>query len=179
VSSVTEVLFIGGRSGVGKTSVGAEIHAQLSAAGVQHCLIEGDNLDQAYPIPWQRGLKLAEQNLGAMWRNYRRAGYTRLVYTNTASVTVVAELVEAMGDGPRTTAALLTATDSTARRRLSAREIGSALERHLDRSKVAARRLEQDAPAWVTRVVTDGRSVPEIASELIRLTGWSHEEAEP
>jgi adenylylsulfate kinase-like enzyme len=47
-------LFIGGRSGVGKSSVGYEIHAQLSAACVQHCLIEGDNLDMAWPIPMSR-----------------------------------------------------------------------------------------------------------------------------
>lgn len=170
---MTEVLFIGGRSGVGKSSVGAEIHAQLSVAGVEHCLVEGDNLDQAYPVPWQQGLKLAEQNLGAMWNNYRRAGYSRMVYTNTASVTVLAALVEAMGDKPRVTAALLTASDKTAGRRLAAREVGSALQWHADRSNVAARDLEQDAPAWVTRVMTDGRSVVEIARQLIRLTGWT------
>lgn len=172
-SSVAEVLFIGGRSGVGKSSVGAEIHAQLSAGGVEHCLAGGDNLDQAYPVPWQQGLKLAEQNLAAMWNNYRRAGYSRMVYTNTASVTVVAALVEAMGDEPRVTAALLTASDATAGTRLAAREIGSALKWHVNRSNAAARALEEDAPAWVTRVETDGRGVVEIASQLIRLTGWT------
>jgi hypothetical protein len=45
VTARTEVLLIGGRCGVGKSIVGSEIHAQLSAAGVWHCLIEGDNLD--------------------------------------------------------------------------------------------------------------------------------------
>ena len=48
----SDVMFIGGRSGTGKTSIGLEIHAQLSAAGVIHCLIEGDFLDMAYPTPW-------------------------------------------------------------------------------------------------------------------------------
>lgn len=47
--ATSEALFIGGRSGVGKTAVGNEIHAQLSAAGVRHCLIDGDFLDMAYP----------------------------------------------------------------------------------------------------------------------------------
>jgi hypothetical protein len=56
-------LFLGGRSGVGKTSIGYEIHAQLPAARIQHCLIEGDNLDMAWPTPHEHGLALAEQHL--------------------------------------------------------------------------------------------------------------------
>ena len=55
----SEALLIGGRSGTGKSSVGNEIHTQLSAAGVQHCLIEGDNLDLAYPPPQRHGLMTA------------------------------------------------------------------------------------------------------------------------
>jgi adenylylsulfate kinase-like enzyme len=71
-SGPSEAIFLGGRSGSGKSSVGYEMHAQLSAARVQHCLIEGDNLDQAYPPPWEHGL--AERNLAAMWANYRALG---------------------------------------------------------------------------------------------------------
>jgi hypothetical protein len=62
-------LFIGGRAGAGKSSVGSEVHAQLSAARVRHALIEGDNLDHAYPPP--REHRLAERNLAAVWSNYR------------------------------------------------------------------------------------------------------------
>jgi cobyrinic acid a,c-diamide synthase len=80
----SEAVFIGGRSGVGKTSVGLEIHAQLSDAGIQHCLIDGDYLDMAHPVPWKHGL--AERNLATMWSNYRVLGYRRLVYLNSASV---------------------------------------------------------------------------------------------
>jgi len=72
-------LLIGGRSGVGKTSVGFEIHAQLEAAGVSHAVIDGDFLDMAYPPPWEH--KLAERNLAVLWANYRTVGYRRLIYT--------------------------------------------------------------------------------------------------
>jgi adenylylsulfate kinase-like enzyme len=48
VTAQSEALFIGGRSGAGKSSVGYEIHAQLSAAGVRHCLIEGDQQAPAW-----------------------------------------------------------------------------------------------------------------------------------
>jgi hypothetical protein len=165
------VLFLGGRSGVGKSSVGYEIHEQLSAAGVRHCLIEGDNLDMAYPPPWEDGL--AERNLAAMWANYRELGYRRMVYTNTDSVRSVDELTAAMGDRPRATAVLLTADDATARQRLARREIGTALDRHIERSDLMARELERTSPAWVHRVPTDGRPVAGIAAEVIALTGWT------
>lgn len=171
--SRSEVLFLGGRSGVGKSSVGNEIHEQLSRARVQHCLIEGDNLGLAYPPPWEHGL--GERNLTAMWGNYRALGYRRMIYTNTVSVRFVDELTTAMGDDPRVIAVLLTASDTTARVRLAQREIGSALQRHVERSDVAARELDELCPSWVYRVATDGRPVTDIAGEIIGLTGWTPE----
>jgi hypothetical protein len=146
------------------------MHSQLSAAGVQHGLIEGDNLDLAYPPPWEHGL--AERNLAAMWANYRDLGYRRLIYTNTVSVRFVDALTTAMGDNPRVTAVLLTADDRTARQRLARREIGTALDQHVERSDRATRELEKLSPEWVHRVATDGRQVADIAAELITLVGW-------
>ena len=171
----SKALFIGGRAGVGKSSVGYEVHAQLSAARIQHCLIEGDNLDMAWPAPHEHGL--AEQNLAATWANYRTLGYRRMIYTNTASVfeKVLRDLTAAMGDSPQVTAILLTCSDVTARQRLAQREIGSELDWHFERSDLMARRLNSRAPAWVHRVITDSRAVTEIAAEVIALTGWTHE----
>jgi hypothetical protein len=151
--------------------VGNEIHEQLSEARIRHCLIEGDNLDLAYPPPWEHNL--GARNLGAMWANYRELGYRRMVYTNTVSVRFVDELTAAMGDDPRVVAVLLTASDATARVRLARREIGSALERHVERSDVAARELDEFSPGWVHRVATDGRTVADIAAEVIGLAGWA------
>jgi len=99
-STRSSLLLIGGRSGVGKSSVGYEMTHQLTAARIRHALIEGDTLDEAWPPPWEH--HLAERNLAAMWANYAELGYRRLIYTNTASVRedVVGTLVEAMGDDP-------------------------------------------------------------------------------
>jgi len=170
---LSEVLLIGGRSGVGKSSVGAELHAQLSAAGIRHCLIEGDNLDLAYPPPWEHAL--AERNLAVVWANYRSLGYRRMIYTNTASVIghVIGKLTAAIGDSPEVTAVLLTCSDVTARGRLAQREIGTALDWHVERSDLMARKLDEGAPAGVHLVVTDRRTVAEIASEVIGLAGWA------
>ncbi|ONM47888.1 hypothetical protein [Nocardia donostiensis] len=170
--ATTEALFIGGRSGVGKTSVGNEIHAQLSAAGVRHCLIDGDFLDMAYPSTEKHGL--AERNLAAMWANYRALGYRRLIYINTASVLdeVTDQLTAAMGDGPHVTGVLLTCTDETALHRLSQRERGSTLHAHLERSATMAHRLNSGSWPRVRRVATDERSITEVATEIIGLADW-------
>jgi deoxyadenosine/deoxycytidine kinase len=169
---VSEVVFLGGPSGVGKTSVGFEVHAQLSAAAISHCLIDGDFLDMAYPPPWERGL--AERNLAAMWTNYRALGYRRLIYTNTVSVLpdVTEQLTAALSGAPKVFSVLLTCTQDSARERLIQREVGSTLDQHLASSTDMAARLERAAPDWVHRIPTDDRTVGDIAADVIHLTGW-------
>lgn len=170
----SQVVLIGGRSGVGKTAVAAEVHAQLAGLDIPHCWIEGDNLDMAHPTPWEQGHTLAEANLTAMWRNYKAVGYSRLIYSNTAAVCgdVIASLVAALGDDPVVHAILLTSSDDEADRRLSQREIGSGLAWHSERSRKAARELESLAPPWVRRVDTDHRVIVDIARDIVDLIGW-------
>jgi hypothetical protein len=173
VAEASEALFLGGRTGAGKTSVGYEIHAQLSKARVRHCLIDGDNLDMAYPPPQKHGL--AERNLAAIWANYRALGYRRIIYVNTASVLgdVASRLTAAMGDNPQVTAVLLTCSDTTAHQRLTGREKGTELTRHVQRSDLMARELNLRAPRWVHRLETDDRTIPDLAAETISLTSWT------
>ena len=168
----TDVLFIGGRSGVGKTSVAAEIGRQLVEADIWHALIEGDYMGQAHPEPWRQGIPLVERNLSAMWRNYRDLGYHRLIYTNTASVLNMDSLTSALGGDVTRTGILLTASDDAAAERLTRREIGSGLGHHLEASRRAAAQLVATAPEQVHRIPTDARSVTAIASEILSLTTW-------
>lgn len=167
----TDVIFIGGRSGVGKSSVAAEASRILARADISHAVIEGDNLDQAHPEPWRNGIDLAEQNLAAMWKNYQAIGYSRLILTNTVSVLQIPSLGAALGTAIRPFGVLLTATDATTAERLAKREIGTALAEHIERSSVAAARL--DAARDVYRIVTDHRSVVDIASEILDAAGWT------
>ena len=172
--SGSHLLLIGGRSGVGKSTVAAEVHRQLSEHGVQHAWIEGDNLDMAYPVPWKQGHHLAEANLAAMWSNYRAHGYSRLIYVNTASVLghVIDALTTAMGDAPRVSRVLLTSSDEVAEQRLVQREVGGGLDYARGRSREAALALEASAPADVTRLDTDGRTATDLAAEIVQLSGW-------
>lgn len=168
-----QVLLVAGRSGVGKTSVAAEASELLQAAGVAHCLIDGDNLDAAYPKAPEdpHGTALTEANLRALWTNYAAIGHSRVIYVNTVSVLEVAMVLRAVG-GRTARGVLLTATEATAASRLTGREIGSALERHLQRSAVMAAHLESEAGAEVARVPTDGRRVADVATTVLRTCGW-------
>lgn len=110
----------------------------------------------------------------AVWGNYAALGYRRLVYTNTVSVLAetAGQFRRAMGADVRIVRVLLTASDETAAARLNGREIGSELERELANSAHKARVLEQHAPVGTVRVVTDGRSVVDIAEDVLAATGW-------
>jgi predicted kinase len=173
--SGVELLLIGGRSGVGKTSVAFEVSAQLAATGVAHCLVDGDNLCHAQPKPDTdpQGTALTQANLRSVWANYAAAGYHRVIYVNTVSVLEdeIAWIAAAVG-AARVTAILLTAADATVGERLGARERGSELEVHLTRSAAAARRLDDLVGVSVHRVGTDDTGIADVARAVVSLTDW-------
>ncbi|MEU3899844.1 hypothetical protein [Streptomyces sp. NPDC045251] len=172
-----EVLLIGGRAGVGKTTVAWEVSVLLRAASVAHVVVEGDFLGQVHPAPEgdPRRSRITESNLTAVWANYARLGHRRMVYTNTVSVLPEAEGMfrRAMGADVRLVRVLLTASDATAGARLTGRELGSELEQELAGSARKARLLDEGAPADTVRVGTDGRRVVDIAREVVGVTGWT------
>ena len=111
-----EVLLVGGRSGVGKTSVAYQVSEQWQAAGVAHCLIDGDRLSAAYPRPPDdpAGSALTEADLHAMWADYVAVGYRRLIYVNTVSVLERAMIVRAAAQPWRCTSTATPRTGSSA-----------------------------------------------------------------
>ncbi len=171
-----ELLLIGGRAGVGKTTVGWEVSAQLRAAAIGHAVIDGDFMGQIHPAPDgdPRREQITESNLTAVWANYARRDCRRLIYTNTVSVLPEATgmFERAMGVEVRITRVLLTASDATTRARLLGRELGSELEQELAGSMRKARILDRRASAGTVRVATDGRLVVDIAREVVAATGW-------
>ncbi|RKT84546.1 hypothetical protein SAMN05421805_103480 [Saccharopolyspora antimicrobica] len=172
-----EVLLIGGRAGVGKTTVAWEVSALLRRAAVSHAIIDGDFLGQVHPAPDDDPdrSEITERNLAAVWANFAQRGYHRLVYTNTACVlpSEAGLFVRALGTDVRATRVLLTATDATARERLTRRELGSELAQELAGSAHKARVLDAGVCPETIRIPTDGRSVSAIAEEVLSATGWT------
>ncbi|MBM7787742.1 hypothetical protein [Tenggerimyces flavus] len=171
-----EALLIGGRSGVGKTTIGWEVSALLRAAAVPHAIIEGDFMGQVHPAPSgdPERTQLVERNLTAVWSNFAALGYRRLIYTNTLSVLPAAGAMfeRALGPDVRLIRVLLTASNTTAGDRLRARELGSELDDGLRTSMARARVLEESVSADTVRVPTDDRPVPDIARDVLAATGW-------
>ncbi|WP_250444299.1 AAA family ATPase [Actinotalea sp. C106] len=167
-SSTTQVLLIGGRSGVGKSSTAFALSELWQQEAREHCLVDGDNLSAAYPKPHEDpdGGQLTETNLRALWRTYKAAGYRRVIYVNTVSVLEHAMVARALGGAVEVRAALLTAPDDVVAARLGERETGSALIAHLRRSAMAASRLHQEAAPWVARVPTEQSTPAQVAQEL-------------
>lgn len=172
-----EVLLIGGRAGVGKTTVGWEVSAALREASVAHAIIDGDFMGQVHPAPEDDPdrSRITETNLAAVWGNFTQLGHSRLIYVNTASVLPeeTGMFQRALGVDVRIVRVLLTASDTTAGERLRRRELGSELERELAGGVRSARLLDERVSADTVRVVTDGRSVVEIAREVVAAAGWS------
>ncbi|MEV7426238.1 hypothetical protein [Streptomyces sp. NPDC091212] len=171
-----ELLLIGGGAGVGKTTVGWEASALLREASTAHCLIEGDFMDQIHPAPADDPHRTAitERNIASVWSNYAALGQHRLIYTNTVSILEEPMVSRAMGGGGkvRATRVLLTAEETTVRQRLGRREIGSQLSAHIERSLHMARHLEETAPVGTVRIPTDGRSVQDIAAQVLQAAAW-------
>ncbi len=170
----SEVLFLGGRSGVGKTTAAEALHDLLVEADVRHAVIEGDFLDLAHPAPHVAfpSARLAERNLAALWAGFRELGYHRLVFTNTVSVLMTTQLAAAMGDDPRVTAVLLRAGDDTTAGRLARRAGGAVPQAQLAHSTATAGRLDAAVADTVTRVDTDDRTPRAVARLLAERTGW-------
>ena len=171
--AIEEVLLIGGAAGVGKSATGWEVSVLLNQRGIAHWHLEGDVLDAAWPRPAddQHGERLTRRTLAAMAEVFSDEGYTRLVYVQTASVVDQHLVTAALGD-VRMQGVLLTATEDTRAARLTDRERGSDLERHLNSSRRMATYLEEHAPESIRRVSTDARPVTEVATDVILGSGW-------
>ncbi len=172
--AIDEVLLISGAAGVGKSSVGWEVSVQLHRMGVAHWHLEGDVLDAAWPGPTddQHGERLTVRTMRAMAEVFADEGYTRCVFVQTASVIGRHLVTEALGDVTMQ-GVLLTASDDARLARLTERERGSDLERHVESGRRMSVRLAEASPAWVRRVSTDGRTVSEVAGDVIAGSGWA------
>ena len=70
-------------------------------------------------------------------------------------------------------AVLLTATDDTARGQAEQARSRRRAGTHLEQSRQRAAELDQQTPAWVKRLSTDGRTIRELGAEVLTWLGWA------
>ncbi|WP_051713171.1 hypothetical protein [Actinoalloteichus caeruleus] len=167
------VLVLRGPAGVGKTTTAYEIGRLLAARDVPHALIDTDELDRVHPQPPpdSPGAGLAGSNLAAIWGNFAAAGHTRLVLTGVfADVASELPWIAHAVPGAAFTVARLTADESTLADRVLRREVGSGAEEQLVRTARQLETIRRTGRPDTVVVDTTGRSVPEVAREV--LAGW-------
>lgn len=166
-----EVLVISGPCGAGKSSVGFECLELLEASGVAAAMIDAE-LVYFHPKPDEdpQGTRVAEQALAALAPVYAGAGIGRLLLPRVIERPRHLDLVHAALPGARFQVAWLQVSAETIAERLAAREIGSALEWHLQRAEEIRRNaLAHD----LFDFVVDGeRPVRDVSADVLRLAGW-------
>jgi adenylylsulfate kinase len=169
-----QALLVTGTVGVGKTSVAHAVGDLLRAAEVPNAVVDLDALSQAWPAPPGDPFNFALElrNLRAVAANFLAAGAERLVLAGVVENLDGRERYrEALGL-PLTVARLRAGLDEVARRLHGRhRDDEDGLRWHLHRSGELDAILDAAGVADF-EVSTDGRSVTEVAAEVLVLVRW-------
>jgi len=168
------LLVITGPVGVGKTTIGNEVSSVLERREVAHTFIDMDALAQTYPrSPKDRfGDELALVNLRAVWANCVAAGSENLIVARIVEARRNVEDIQRAVPGSRLLVCQLRATKESLIERVRKRELGAGRDRHEARALELAQSLRNKAPADFI-VETEGRSVPDIADEIVEQVEWA------
>jgi hypothetical protein len=111
------------------------------------------------------------RGLAAVWANFRAAGATCLVLADVVETRADLERYRAAVPGAEVLVARLWASRATLAERLSQREVGSALERHLRRSAEVADLMERNR---VEDVLGENEAGPVAAAaqEVLLRSNW-------
>ncbi len=167
--SATQVLVISGPAGVGKSSVAFETSLQLQRGGIEHALIDTDELDHIYPVPADLAA-ITERNLAALWRSFSERGAHRLILVGVYLVRP-SELdwIGRAVPNARFTLVGLRASEPTLHDRVRQREIGGGMEAQWQRTRQQVAALAGEQDSGIHNLVTDDTSVTETARRVVTL----------
>jgi hypothetical protein len=169
------VLIICGAPGTGKTVVAWEVGHRLQRLGLPHAVLDTDELDRVWPKPESVDdlIAVTRENLRALWDTFSGLGTRHLVLCGVmADVPVNRSWIEAAVPGAALTFLRLTAQRSTRMQRLRWREVGTGFGRDMRASDKVAAFVEEHDPPGMPTIVTDGKSVVEVADQVLTRAGW-------
>jgi chloramphenicol 3-O-phosphotransferase len=166
-------LFVTGPVGVGKTSVAAEMLDVLEERGVPCAFFDLDALTAFHPRPAgdRFGEHFALEALSSLYAKHRDRGIERLILARVLENRHQLDGYREAVAGAEITVVRLTAPLVVIHARLRGRERGAGLDWHLER----AAELEaqwRSAPVEDLLVQTEGRTVRELANEILAVAGW-------
>lgn len=171
------VLIISGTVGVGKTTVGYEIHDILSDHQMPHAFIDRDALAHSWPPQGPYNETLVQRNIASVWQNFREAGARRLVVAGVVEHPSDLEGYKQAIPGAMIQVCRLVAAQPTRQARLKIREVESSLAWYLHRTVELEQILEQRQLENFV-VDNDGRSLGEVALEVLTRANWLKQEQE-
>jgi adenylylsulfate kinase-like enzyme len=172
------VLVVTGPVGVGKSAVADELARLLEEMRLPCAVIDMDWLRYCYPRPEgdRFHTALGLQNLAAISANYRAAGANRLIVVDIVETRSSIGAYRAAIPDASILVVRLDATLPIIHRRLEGRETGASLEWHQHRAAELSAQWEEEAVEDLL-VDTEGKTVTDVASEVLARTGWAGPEA--
>ncbi len=167
------VIVINGPVGVGKSSVLGEVSDLLAEAGIAHCSLDLDALSQTFAPGMEDpfNLRLAVENLRAVWANAARVGAERLVLASVVESDADLRMMMSAVPDAEPFVCRLRAPVEVLHERFRRREIGSALDWHLHRAGELAEILEDGGVGDVLIDASD-RPLRDIATEILEAADW-------
>ena len=141
-------------------------------AGIAHAAIDLDWLGVMHPRRDPHGQRLMFANLAAVWPIYAAAGAEQLIVARVVEDRAELDHYRAAVLGAQPTVCRLTTPLALMHKRLRIREPGMALEQALMRAAELADILEKARAEDFVVENGSGRSVGEVAREMLSLTGW-------
>jgi predicted kinase len=164
-------LLITGTTGVGKSTVTAEINDQLAARKIPNAAVDLDALVWQWPStsPWN--VDLMFENLASIWPNYLSHGATHLVLARVQQDRAELDRYRSAIPEAEITVCRLRAPEMTRVSRLHGRmPPGPSLDWHLQRTAVLESELERAKVEDF--IVENDRLASEVALEVLAVAGW-------
>ena len=169
---VVPTLLISGTTGVGKSTVAAEINDVLADLKVPNAAVDLDALVWQWPSTSEWNGDLMFENLASLWPNYQARGVTRLILARVLEDRTELARYRAAVPGAEITVCRLTAPEAVRLRRLHERmPPGPSRDWHLGRTVELEHILGQHACEDFA-VENDDRPVRDVALEVLVRAGW-------